>query len=52
MSTGGRLRAEGYGDENTSHPVIMEVIPEVGVEKLDEWGIDPAFIRNWGKHEQ
>jgi len=30
------------------HERRINVIPDVGIEKLREWSIDPSFINSWG----
>lgn len=31
------------------HERRIEVIPDLAVEKLNEWGIDPSFVKTWGQ---
>lgn len=34
------------------HERRMNQIPDLAIDKLDKWGIDPAFIGNWGVMKQ
>lgn len=34
------------------HERRIEVIPDVGIEELREWSIDPSFIKSWGGKDQ